>query len=102
MSHAQASNGDTFAGHDQLRDRIESFAFSAGLPPVEVIRRAFEAYVAPGGGASSVDPDDDSVEVVLRRSDLIGCLVGEEGSPRDLSTNSAHMEGFGHDSASGR
>lgn len=102
MSHAQAPNGDAFAGDAQLRGRIEAFALAAGLPPSEVIRRAFEAYVAPGDGADPIEPDEDSVEVVLRRSGLIGCLAGDEGSPRDLSTNPAHMEGFGHDAASGR
>lgn len=47
------------------------------------------------------DAVNESVAEVLRRSGLIGCLVGEPGSPRDLSTNPDHMEGFGHDAPVG-
>jgi hypothetical protein len=34
---------------------------------------------------------------VLDRLGLIGCLDGSPDSPTDLSTNPAHMEGFGRD-----
>jgi len=43
----------------------------------------------PVGGASAFD--------VLARAGLIGCIPGASGTPADLSTNPAHMEGFGRD-----
>jgi hypothetical protein len=32
----------------------------------------------------------------MERAGLIGCLKGTPGTPTDSSTNSKHMEGFGH------
>lgn len=97
MSSSSPTHGDSPSLDASLQERIEAFAREAGLSPSEVMRRAFDAYAE----THDAESDGESVEGILRASGLIGCLHGEESSPRDLSTNPIHMEGFGND-ASGR
>jgi hypothetical protein len=75
-----------------LQRRIEEYAHASGVPPSEVVRRAFDEFVAAHNGT---DVKDDSLFDVLDRAGLIGCA--DSDLPTDLSTNPAHLEGFGRD-----
>lgn len=52
--------------------------------------------VAPGSsnGIQSEEADETAFDV-LSRAGLIGALKAAPGTPSDLATNPAHMEGFG-------
>jgi hypothetical protein len=81
---------------DMLR-RIESYARSVGSTPAEVVREAFEEYVAVHDEARSSVARDETAFDILHRAGLIGCVKGDPDSPTDLGTNPAHMEGFGRE-----
>jgi hypothetical protein len=38
---------------------------------------------------------DETVFELMNSAGLLGCLLGQPQSPRDLATNAEHMQGFG-------
>jgi hypothetical protein len=81
---------------DMLR-RIESYAHSVGSTPAEVVRKAFEEYLAVHEETRSQVVRDETAFDILYRAGLIGCIPGDSESPTDLSTSPDHMEGFGRE-----
>lgn len=67
---------------DALDRAVDKVAYERGVPRSEVLREALATYVASQLGAESF---------ASRASDLAGCARG----PRDLSSNAAHMTGYG-------
>ena len=67
-----------------LHARLTAVAQHRGASRSAVVREAIEAYLA-----EAAEPKPGSV--AERWGDTIGCLEG----PGDLSTNQAHLEGFG-------
>lgn len=60
------------------------------LSKSELVRRALMAFLrAPDAGAPSAPQPASAADLV---ADLLGCC---EGAPSDLSTNPAHLRGFG-------
>ncbi len=68
----------------RLRRRVEKFARANKTSEADVIRAAIEAYCAAREGESCYERAE--------RAGLIGCVAD---APADLSTNPAHLEGFG-------
>lgn len=96
-----ADDGDVAGMSDEVED-AETRARAERITPRSADLERLIASGMRSDARHEGESGDESVEVLLRRSGLIGCLVGEPGSPRDLSTNPVHMEGFGHDTASDR
>ncbi len=69
---------------DDLDRQIEEVARRKGWSKSRLIRLAIAGYVPRGHRTSRIS-------FVARAGDLIGCLSG----PADLSTDPAHMKGFG-------
>lgn len=67
---------------EELRMRMDRAAAQLGITRSELHRRAMESYLAGLGSA-----DGEAIGI----QDLIGSVEG----PRDLSTNSLHLEDFG-------
>lgn len=82
MSHAGPSNTEAFLAfaHAQVE------ASGTECTPEELLARW---HAALQNGTSS---DTDSALEVLQQAGLLGCIESGVG---DLSTNEAHMEGFG-------
>jgi hypothetical protein len=62
------------------------------------LRRELDSKMAeppPLGAKRTVKRAEETAFDVMDRAGLIGCLKGVPGTPTDLSTNPAHMEGFG-------
>ena len=82
----------------ELQRRVEEFARESGVRPDDVVRSALEEYfavrpVAEAGSSTS----HESLFDRWSRLGVIGCIQGDAASPRDLSTNPQHLEGFGND-----
>jgi hypothetical protein len=61
-----------------------------------VLRRELDNKLAPPAKAKKSAPAaEETVFDLMDRAGLIGCLKSKPGSPTDLATNPAHMEGFG-------
>jgi hypothetical protein len=73
---------------DAQRQQLADLADQSGRPWPEVLAEAISSYrpkaAANGNGA-------ESFSAAAQRLGLLGCVEG----PADLSTNPAHMEGFG-------
>ena len=73
---------------DQLDQQLSEQPHRSHLSKSELMRRALQAYLQGSGSpSSSLDPSAGD-----RLADLIGCCVN---APPDLSTNPAHLIGFG-------
>jgi metal-responsive CopG/Arc/MetJ family transcriptional regulator len=71
----------------QLKEQLDSAARAEGVSPSEVVRAALrEHFKAKMSGESCLD--------IAHRIGVVGIYTD---APADLSTNPAHMEGFGAD-----
>ncbi len=78
---------------NSLRDEVRLGHFaSIDDAIVEAVRSFLGRPHGPSNGTATAD---ETAFDVLDRAGLIGCVEGRDGSPTDLSTNPAHMEGFG-------
>ena len=71
----------------RLKQQLEAQAREKGVSPSEVVRRALEEHVR------RQKPRENCRDLAER----LGILGVFKGAPPDLSTNPAHMEGFGLD-----
>lgn len=78
--------------NDTERHLVLEIAERTGKPWNDVLAEALRQYRA--NVISSATSDANTWFERLARHAFIGCL---EGGPPDLSTNPAHMEGFGQD-----
>lgn len=67
-----------------LDRRLAERAVATGVSKSELARRALDAYLARDHGADVESAAD-------RAGDLVGCLAG----PRDLSSNTDYLDGYG-------
>ncbi len=77
----------------ELERQIDDLARASGISAADLVRDAIEAYAAthPRG-------ETNGGETLFDRwssKGFIGCVKGDKNPPTDLSTNPAHMEGFG-------
>ena len=72
---------------DQLKQRLESEAREKGIRPSAIVRQLLEEHYRP-------HPTAENCYQLAERLGLLGSI---KGLPTDLSTNPAHMEGFGRD-----
>ena len=79
----------------QTQRRIEECARGEGVTPSELIRKAFEEYEAGHDRSRPTSEGGESALEFFQRAGLIGCVKVSPGTPRDLSTNPDHMQGFG-------
>jgi hypothetical protein len=75
---------------EQLR-MLSEWSARTGKPAEEVLTDALRDY-RPAESRNGGEVGGESLLARLTRSGLLGCL---SGGPQDLSTNPAHMEGFG-------
>jgi hypothetical protein len=75
---------------EQLR-MLSEWSARTGKPVEEVLTDALRDY-KPTESLNGGQVSGESLLARLTRSGLLGCL---SGGPPDLSTNPAHMEGFG-------
>ena len=68
-----------------LRQQLEAEARVKGVSPSEIVRQAIEEHLRQ-------QKPPESCYDLAKRLGLIGVF---KGGPSDLSTNPAHMEGFG-------
>ena len=73
----------------QLDSEIAAASAQEHISKSALVRRALESYLAQR--KASVEP---FVSALDKAGDLVGCL---HGGPHDLSSNRAHMAGFGDD-----
>jgi metal-responsive CopG/Arc/MetJ family transcriptional regulator len=71
----------------RLKQQLEAEAREEGVSPSEIVRRVLEEHLQKR-------PPRESAYDLAKRIGLIGVF---KGGPSDLSTNPAHMEGFGRD-----
>lgn len=71
----------------RLKEQLEAEARAKGVSPSEIVRQALEEHMQK-------QAPRESCYDLAKRAGLIGVF---KGSPTDLSTNPAHMEGFGRD-----
>jgi hypothetical protein len=70
---------------EELKQELEAEARAKGINAADVVREALqEHFRARLRRVTCLD--------IARRIGLIGCI---KGPPKDLSTNRAHLEGFG-------
>jgi metal-responsive CopG/Arc/MetJ family transcriptional regulator len=69
----------------RLKQQVEAEAKEKGVSPSEIVRQALEEHVRRH------DPQESCYDLAKR----LGIIGSAEGLPADLSTNPAHMEGFG-------
>ncbi len=69
----------------QLREQLEIAARAEGVSPSEVVRAALREHLKTG-------PPQRSCLDIARQVGIVGIYTD---APSDLSTNPAHMEGFG-------
>ena len=67
-----------------LEAKLTTFARKKGQSRSEIVRRALAQYI-------SRDDINESGSFLDLSKDLVGCIEG----PSDLSTNEAHLEGYG-------
>lgn len=72
---------------DALQTELDALARTAGRTESEIVREALTEYCQKYGAAPSCYE-------LAQELGLIGCVHSGVG---DLSTNSAHMEGFGRE-----
>lgn len=94
MSEDQTPGPSPFRIDAEVQRRIEAFALAIGVPPSEVVRRAFEEYETLHNEARL---EEASVFDLLNRAGIIGCVQGPSDFATDLATNPAHMDGFGRE-----
>jgi hypothetical protein len=71
----------------QLKEQLKAAARAEGVRPSDIVWRALEEHMrrrAPGQNCREL-------------AERLGNLGSAKGLPADLSTNPAHMEGFGRD-----
>ncbi len=71
----------------QLKQRLESEAKAKGVSPSAIVRLLLEEHYR------QPLPQESCYNLARR----LGILGSVKGLPADLSTNPAHMEGFGRD-----
>jgi len=71
----------------RLKRELEAEARERGVSPSEVVRQVLEAHMRRR------KPRESCLDIAIR----LGIVGVYEGGPSDLSTNPAHMEGFGLD-----
>ena len=72
---------------ERLKQELEAEAREKGVKPSDIVRQVLEEHMQKRTpGESCLD--------LAKRAGLIGVF---KGGPADLSTNPAHMEGFGRD-----
>jgi metal-responsive CopG/Arc/MetJ family transcriptional regulator len=71
----------------RLKQELEAEARERGVRPSDVVRQALEEHV------QSRTPRLNCRDLAER----LGLIGSAKGLPADLSTNPAHMEGFGRD-----
>ena len=69
----------------QLKQRLETEARSKGVKPSVIIRQALEEHIERQA------PAESAYDVAMR----LGIIGVFKDGPSDLSSNPAHMEGFG-------
>jgi antitoxin component of RelBE/YafQ-DinJ toxin-antitoxin module len=72
---------------ERLKRQLEDEAREQGVRPSDIVRQALEEHVRKR------KPRLDARQL----AEQLGILGSAEGLPTDLSTNPAHMEGFGLD-----
>jgi len=72
---------------ERLKSQLEDEARQKGVSPSDIVRQALEEHV------SQQVPRQSCRDLAER----LGILGSAKGLPADLSTNPAHMEGFGRD-----
>lgn len=70
-----------------LEKSLTTYASMRGTSASSVVREALEAYLVDASSAELRQPQSFSA----RAADLAGCVNG----PEDLSTNPAHLAGYG-------
>jgi predicted transcriptional regulator len=70
-----------------LKRQLEDEAKAAGVRPSDIVREAIREHL------KRRKPQESAYDVMKR----LGMIGSAEGLPPDLSTNPAHMEGFGRD-----
>ncbi len=80
-----ASNRVTFRIPDSLEKKLRNRVVQCGTSESELVRKALESYLSDASeGRSALE--------VAGELGLVGCY---KGGPKDLSTNSRHLKGFG-------
>jgi hypothetical protein len=72
---------------ERVKQELENEAREKGISPSEVVRAAIDEHLK---GRTKRESCLD----IARRIGIVGAY---KDTPRDLSTNSEHMEGFGRD-----
>ncbi|GJL56230.1 MAG: hypothetical protein NPIRA02_33620 [Nitrospirales bacterium] len=75
----------SFKLDDALSTKLIAVSKHSGLTQSDIVREALEIYLSVPNGL----PQGSALDLA---KDLVGCLTG----PKDLSTNKAHLDGFGH------
>jgi metal-responsive CopG/Arc/MetJ family transcriptional regulator len=70
---------------ERLKRELEAEARQRGVSPSEVVRQALEMHLRQR------TPQETCLDIARR----IGFIGAYKDTPPDLSTNPAHMEGFG-------
>jgi metal-responsive CopG/Arc/MetJ family transcriptional regulator len=70
---------------DKLKRELESEAREKGVSPSDIVREVLEQHIRER------TPKPNARQLAER----LGILGSAKGLPSDLSTNPAHMEGFG-------
>jgi metal-responsive CopG/Arc/MetJ family transcriptional regulator len=71
----------------RLKQQLEAEAREKGVRPSDIVRQALQEHIQK-------QPPRESAYDLAKR---LGILGSAKGLPADLSTNPAHMEGFGRD-----
>ncbi len=72
---------------ERLKQELEAEARETGVRPSDIVRRALEEHMRQ----RTRRPNCRDL------AERLGILGSAKGLPSDLSTNPAHMEGFGRD-----
>jgi metal-responsive CopG/Arc/MetJ family transcriptional regulator len=71
----------------RLKQQLEAEAREKGVSPSDIVRQVLQEHIQK-------QPPRESAYDLAKR---LGILGSAKGLPADLSTNPAHMEGFGRD-----
>lgn len=71
----------------RIKEELEAEAAEKGVKPSDIVRQALQEHM------SRRKPR----ETCLQLAERLGIIGVFKGGPSDLSTNPAHMEGFGRD-----
>ncbi len=74
----------SFKLDDALSTKLTAASKHSGMTQSDIVREALETYLSSPNGLQQGSALDLA-------QDLSGCLTG----PKDLSTNKAHLDGFG-------